>query len=53
MLIIHVLQTTAEFEGNITEMRDYKSSSFSIAAYLAYDAVWTVAKGIDRYAIIF
>ena len=45
-----MLQTTAEFERRIAEMRDYESSSFSVAAYLAYDAIWTLVMGIDRYS---
>ena len=44
-----ILQTTAEFERRIAEMRDYESSSFSVAAYLAYDAIWTLVMGIDGY----
>lgn len=44
-----ILQTTAEFERRIAEMRDYELSSFSVAAYLAYDAIWTLVMGIDRY----
>ena len=43
-----MLQTPAEFEQRIVEMPDYESSSVSVAAYLAYDAIWTLAKGIDR-----
>ena len=42
------LQSTAEFEGNITEMRDYQPGSFSSVAYLAYDAIWTLAIGMDK-----
>ena len=30
-------------------MADYRSSGFNSAAYLAYDAVWTLAYGIHRY----
>ena len=43
------LQTTADFEEEIREMVDYRLSGFSSAAYHAYDAVWTLALGIDRY----
>lgn len=31
-------------------MPDYSASSISVAAYLAYDAIWTLAKGIDGYS---
>ena len=30
-------------------MTDYRATGFSNAAYHAYDAVWTLAFGIDRY----
>ena len=30
-------------------MTDYQATGFSNAAYHAYDAVWTLAFGIDRY----
>ena len=30
-------------------MADYRSSGFSTTAYHAYDAVWTLAFGIERY----
>ena len=33
-------------------MADYRASGFSNAAYHAYDAVWTLAYGIDRYTPI-
>ena len=44
-----MLQTTAEFERGLAERSDNESNSLSVAAYLAYDAVWTLAMGIDRY----
>lgn len=47
-VFLYYLQTTAEFERRLAEMGDYESSGFSVAAYLAYDAIWTLAMGIDR-----
>ena len=39
-------QTTAEFEKEISQNTDY---GFNTAAYHAYDSVWTLAYGINRY----
>ena len=33
-------------------MANYRESGFSNAAYHAYDAVWTLALGIERYFLM-
>ena len=48
---IFVVQSAAELESQITGNVDYSSSGFSTVAYHAYDAVWTLAFGIDRYIL--
>ena len=48
--MIHpLIKTTAEFEEEIRQMLEYQSSGFSTVAYHAYDAVWTLARAINRY----
>ena len=47
--VFTLLQTTAEFEREISQTADGQASGFNTAAYHAYDAVWMLARGIDRY----
>ena len=44
-LSVHDMQSAAEFER---QMAAGQSSGFSTVAYHAYDAVWTLAFGIER-----
>ena len=52
IVISHCTQTTTEFESALTDKQAYNPGSLSSVAYLAYDAVWTLALAIERYIIL-